>query len=111
LAKATKKLVRRHTFGWFLGGGSFALANSPGFSLSEETALIVRIISQRIPFIFTDRVKRMATDKLFRGFSQPPERQNFVSGTLFTPIFYNQKQTYLRRRRKKVSCPRHLLLL
>ena len=55
--------------------------------------------------------KRMATDKLFRGFSQPPERQNFMSGTLFTPIFYNQKQTYLRRRRKKVSCPRHLLLL
>jgi hypothetical protein len=36
-------------------GGSFALANSPGFSLSE-TAFIVRIISQRIPFIFTDRV-------------------------------------------------------
>jgi hypothetical protein len=58
LAKVTKKLVRRHTFGWFLGGGSFALANSPGFSLSE-TALIVKIISQRIPFIFTDRVPAM----------------------------------------------------
>jgi hypothetical protein len=45
VAKHTKKLVRRHTFGWFFGSGSFAFVNSPGFSLSEM-ALIVRIISQ-----------------------------------------------------------------
>ena len=70
-----------------------------------------RAIRKRKATTTKEPPKRMATDKLFRGFSQPPERQNFMSGTLFTPIFYNQKQTYLRRRRKKVSCPRHLLLL
>jgi len=37
--------------------------------------------------------KRMATNKLFRGFSHPPERQNCISGTQFTPRLYNQRQT------------------
>ena len=37
--------------------------------------------------------KRMATDKLFRDFSHPPERQNLMSGAKFTPRFYNRRQT------------------
>jgi hypothetical protein len=45
----------------------------------------------------------MATDKLFRGFSQPPERQNFMSGTQFTPRFNNQRQTTISAAARKKS--------
>ena len=47
--------------------------------------------------------KRMATDKLFRDFSEPPERQNFMSGTQFTPRFNNQRQTTISAAARKKS--------
>ena len=62
-----------------------------------------RTIRKRKAAIPKEPPKRMATDKPFRGFRQTPERQNVMSGTHFTPRFYNQRQTTISAAARKKS--------